>query len=101
MNFKGESGRVKGTLAFYQSCKTEHDLQSELNKRLDKTLETFVSQYNQGLTLAEIGQNFSITRQAVDQKIAQARKKGYLVISKLENGKYVQKKKKKLDWKTC
>ncbi len=93
---KGSLEELKELLLSIKSCKTEHDLQSELNKRLDKTLETFVSQYNQGLTLAEIGQNFSITRQAVDQKIAQARKKGYLVISKLENGKIRSEKRKKI-----
>ena len=63
----------------------------KLNKRLDKTLETFVSQYNQGLTLAEIGQNFSITRQH-RSKIAQARRR--LSCSKLENGKIRSEKKK-------
>lgn len=82
-------------LSSIQNCKTEDELNSILGERLDKKFETYVSQYNQGLTLEEIGISHNITREAIRQKLAKAKRNGYEIVSKSENSKIRNKKRLK------
>tara|TARA_Y100001970_G_scaffold199483_1_gene242642 strand:- start:1058 stop:2701 length:1644 start_codon:yes stop_codon:yes gene_type:complete len=84
---------LRKLLQSLQNCQTEEELKSILNKRLDKKFEVYVSKYNQGLTLSEIGQHLNITREAVRQNLVKAKRNGYEIVSTKENSTIRSEKK--------